>query len=94
MICACIVLIFCIVLLLCNLGSCRDTYNTTQCAIWAQAYECIKNPSWMLVNCQFSCKSCPTTTEETPTTTEERTEPPTTTKPPITGSLSLCALLS
>ncbi|XP_050718047.1 zinc metalloproteinase nas-15-like isoform X2 [Eriocheir sinensis] len=35
---------------------CQD--NNEHCATWANMGECQKNPTWMDVNCQKSCKKC------------------------------------
>ena len=32
--------------------------ETVNCPIWAKNGECKKNPAYMLVNCEKSCKQC------------------------------------
>ncbi|KHJ95144.1 shTK domain protein [Oesophagostomum dentatum] len=39
-------------------GACCDTHKF--CAFWARNDECVKNPAWMLKNCQLSCRVCGT----------------------------------
>lgn len=40
----------------CTLRNCCDNHQF--CAFWSQISECTKNPKWMLLNCQLSCKVC------------------------------------
>ncbi|RCN26281.1 shTK domain protein, partial [Ancylostoma caninum] len=45
--------------------SCCDKHRF--CAFWARNNECSKNPTWMLPNCQLSCRVCTTDSVATQT---------------------------
>ncbi|KIH47065.1 shTK domain protein [Ancylostoma duodenale] len=45
--------------------SCCDKHRF--CAFWARNNECNKNPTWMLPNCQLSCRVCTTDSVATQT---------------------------
>ncbi|KAL3848274.1 hypothetical protein ACJMK2_019142 [Sinanodonta woodiana] len=39
-------------------GNCTDKHDVFQCQSWARSGECDKNPTWMIPNCQKSCRKC------------------------------------
>ena len=38
------------------MNECKNKYDNAKCVKWASENECIKNPSWMWINCCSSCK--------------------------------------
>ncbi|GFN94343.1 metalloendopeptidase [Plakobranchus ocellatus] len=40
------------------IGSCKDTYLKTKCAVWKERGDCATNARWMKINCKATCDFC------------------------------------
>ncbi len=59
-----------------NYGQCNNTYgNDRDCDGWASIGQCLSNPTWMLINCEKSCNSCPSVSATSTPSMTESTSP-------------------
>ncbi|KAK3758749.1 hypothetical protein RRG08_013836 [Elysia crispata] len=41
-----------------KLGTCKDKYTQSKCAVWKKRGDCVTNSRWMKINCKATCDLC------------------------------------